>query len=109
MANEKYFRISYSCGCGANEDFLVFKNQDEADGAAYEYAVEEYDRFAGLHGIPSEADIAEDLFEKDYDQLTDAECEEVWEEYCRSCGKPLDGQWYPMVEAYERDVQSKRG
>ena len=34
---------------------------------------------------------------------------EIWEEYCRRCGKPLDGQWFPMVEAYERDVQSKRG
>ena len=34
---------------------------------------------------------------------------EVWEEYCRRCGKPLDGQWFPIIEAYERDVQSKRG
>ena len=83
MANERYFRISYSCGCGANEDFLVFKDQNEADAAAYEYALEEFDRFAGLHDIPSEADIAEDLFEKNYDELTDAECIEVWEEYCQ--------------------------
>ncbi len=34
---------------------------------------------------------------------------EVWDEYCRSCGKPLDGQWYAEIEKYEAEVQSKRG
>ena len=34
---------------------------------------------------------------------------EIWEEYCRRCGKPLDGRWFPMIEAYERDIQAKRG
>jgi len=33
---------------------------------------------------------------------------EVWNEYCRSCGKPVDGEWFPMVEKYEREVQAKR-
>lgn len=33
----------------------------------------------------------------------------VWEEYCRSCGKPLDGTWFALVEKYEREVLSKRG
>ncbi len=34
---------------------------------------------------------------------------EIWDEYCRSCGKPLDGQWYAQIEQYEAEVQSKRG
>ena len=34
---------------------------------------------------------------------------DVWEEYCRSCGKPVDGQWFPVIEAYENEVLSKRG
>ena len=34
---------------------------------------------------------------------------DVWDEYCRSCGKPLDGQWFAQVEAYENDVLMKRG
>ncbi len=34
---------------------------------------------------------------------------EIWDEYCRRCGKPVDGQWYPEIEAYEVHVQSKRG
>ncbi len=34
---------------------------------------------------------------------------EIWDEYCKVCGKPLDGQWYSEIEKYEADVQSKRG
>ena len=34
---------------------------------------------------------------------------EVWDEYCRVCGKPVDGEWYPTVEKYEAEVQSIRG
>ena len=33
---------------------------------------------------------------------------EIWEEYCNVCGKPVDGQWYPEIEKYEAEVQSKR-
>ncbi len=33
---------------------------------------------------------------------------EIWDEYCRSCGKPLDGAWFAQIEAYEAEVQSKR-
>ena len=34
---------------------------------------------------------------------------EIWDEYCRRCGKPLDGAWFPLAEKYEREVLSKRG
>ena len=34
---------------------------------------------------------------------------EIWDEYCRVCGKPVDGEWFPMIEKYEEEVQSKRG
>ena len=33
---------------------------------------------------------------------------EIWNAYCRSCGKPEDGCWFPAIEAYEAEVQSKR-
>ncbi len=29
---------------------------------------------------------------------------EIWDEYCRVCGAPLDGAWFETVQAYERDV-----
>ena len=34
---------------------------------------------------------------------------EVWEQYCRACGKPADGEWFAEIEKYEAEVQSKRG
>ena len=34
---------------------------------------------------------------------------DIWNEYCRVCGKPADGEWFPKIEAYEAEVQSKRG
>ena len=33
---------------------------------------------------------------------------EIWDEYCRSCGKPVDGEWFSEVEKYEAEVLSKR-
>ena len=29
--------------------------------------------------------------------------------YCKGCGKPVDGQWYPQIEKYEAAVLRKRG
>ncbi len=33
---------------------------------------------------------------------------EIWEEYCRQCNVPTDGQWYPIISQYENDVLSHR-
>ena len=33
---------------------------------------------------------------------------EIWDEYCRRCGAPVDGEWFPQVQRYEQDVQLKR-
>lgn len=33
---------------------------------------------------------------------------EIWGEYCRQCGKPLDGEWFSIVEKYEKEELSKR-
>ena len=33
---------------------------------------------------------------------------DVWDEYCRRCGKPVDGEWFTQVEAYEKNVLTKR-
>lgn len=34
---------------------------------------------------------------------------DIWEEYCRVCGKPADGLWFDEIEKYEAEVLSKRG
>ena len=34
---------------------------------------------------------------------------EIWEQYCRECGAPADGEWFATVKMYENEVLSKRG
>ena len=34
---------------------------------------------------------------------------DVWEEYCRRCGAPVDGEWFDSVRNYEKEILSKRG
>ena len=43
------------------------------------------------------------------EELKTAPVGEIWDEYCRRSGVPLDGAWFPLVERYEADVLSKRG
>ena len=33
---------------------------------------------------------------------------DVWAEYCERNGKPLDGEWFEVVQKYEKEVLSKR-
>ena len=33
---------------------------------------------------------------------------EIWDEYCRRCGKPADGEWYPEIRRYEKEVLEAR-
>ena len=33
---------------------------------------------------------------------------DVWEEYCRKSGVPCDGEWFNMIEKYEKEVLSNR-
>ncbi|MBQ7845824.1 MAG: L-rhamnose isomerase [Clostridia bacterium] len=33
---------------------------------------------------------------------------EIWDEYCCRCGVPADGEWFPQVQQYEKDVQLQR-
>ena len=65
----KYFKIGYGCGCGDNEDYIIAKNQKEADDIAYEAAIEDYESYEGLHGIRGMAEIAEEDFDIELDEL----------------------------------------
>ena len=64
-----YFRITYGCGCGENEEYMEFNSQQEADEAAYQLAIDDYESFEGLHGIRSMREIAEEDFDVDLDEL----------------------------------------
>lgn len=65
----KYFKIGYGCGCGDNEDYIIAKDEKAAHDVAYEYAIEDYESYEGLHGIRGMAEIAEEDFELELDQL----------------------------------------
>ena len=58
----KYFKITYSCGCGENEEYIEACDIVEASEIAYNEAIDEYARYEGYHGIRSFADIAEEDF-----------------------------------------------
>ena len=66
---EKYYKIGYGCGCGDNEDYIIAASEKEACDIAYEAAIEDYESFEGLHGIRGMAEIAEEDFELELDQL----------------------------------------
>ncbi len=34
---------------------------------------------------------------------------DVWEEYCRVCNTPVDGEWFDKVKEYEKNTLTKRG
>lgn len=74
----KKYKISYGLGGGfggANEDGEIyeFKNEDEAMRFAWEKACEEYDSYAGLHGL---RDVEQIMEEDGIDNEDDA-----WEVY----------------------------
>lgn len=58
---------------------LEFSSKDIATQAAYDMAVEDYESFEGLHGIPDVGDIMED--KEGYNLSEDASEDECWEAY----------------------------
>ena len=66
---EIYYKIYYGCGCGDNEDYIIAANEKEATDIAYEAAIEDYEMYEGLHGIRGMAEIAEDDFGVELDEL----------------------------------------
>ena len=77
----KYFKIGYGCGCGDNEDYITAKDQKEADSIAWEYAIEDYESYEGLHGIRDMSDIAEDDYGISLDEADEATYDAIEQDY----------------------------
>ena len=100
MEDIRYYKITYSCGCGESEEYITAKDDEAATQYAYESAVEDYHSFEGLHGVLSEADIAEEMFadlygdededEFDLEELTDADWEDVSIRYQEEIENSID-------------------
>lgn len=77
----KYYKIGYGCGCGDNEDYITAHDQKEADEISYEYAIEEYEMFEGLHGIRDMHDIAEEDYGISLDEADEATYNDIEADY----------------------------
>lgn len=78
---ERYYKIGYGCGCGDNEDYITAKDQKEADAAAWQCAIEEYEMFEGLHGIRGMHDIALDDYDIELDEADEATYDNIEQDY----------------------------
>jgi len=100
MEDIRYYKITYSCGCGESEEYITAKDDIAATQYAYESAVEDYHSFEGLHGVLSETDIAEEMFadlyddedddEFDLEQLSDSDWEDVRIRYQEEIENTID-------------------
>ena len=70
------------------------------DGETREIA-REIVRCGGLDGRFTELIVAQE-------EMKTLSFGDVWEEYCRRCGKPADGQWLGQVQVYEQTVLGER-
>ena len=76
-------------------------NEEEASQIAYEYAVEEYESYEGLHGLASYGDVVDNPEEYGLDE--DCQNEEyLWEAYEEERSTWLD--YYVKEVQIEREV-----
>jgi hypothetical protein len=104
MSNENKFEGLYiigyglSGGFGGQRNFMVVEaqNEDDASQVAYEYACEEYEQYAGSHGLRDIGDIMEE------DGLENEE--EAIEVYNEERESWLDYSAEPYSKEYEKKV-----
>ena len=61
--NKKYYKITYSCGCGETDEYISAETDKEAEKYAYEMAVEDYHSYEGYHGVRTLEEIAVEMFD----------------------------------------------
>lgn len=109
----KYFKITYGCGCGEEEEILTFETPEAAENFAYEMAVENYHSFEGYHGILDMNDIAEEdfgvedlneVFENDrslYNEIEIAYYEEIESQISYGAEELTEEEYLEEIGAYE--------
>ena len=102
-----YFKITYNVSRDEVEEYVELNSYDEAVAAAYEAAIEYYDSFAGLHGIPSVQEVAYDMFIDRFEHECDEGEEDYFDDYFDA-----DELWEKLTEeernaAYEEYAQER--
>ena len=85
-----YFKIGYGCGCGDNEDYIIAESEEDAVAIANEYAEHDYESYEGLHGIRGMAEIAEEDYDVDLDEVGTLLYEEIERVYLDERESQLD-------------------
>lgn len=102
MADKKTFWLFGGMGGGfGGPNFLgecECKDAAEASREAYTLACEEYESYAGLHGVPSWDDVYEDL-KSEFDSIDERENEEMVNEAYREEMESWISYW--AIEAIE--------
>ena len=106
-----YYKIYYSCGCGDNEDYIEADSIEEAEQAAYQEAIDDYDRYAGLHGVLSISQLAEEMWgdpmsgaDYDLNTLTEEQMETLYDAYNEEIENTID---YWAEEISEREYENQ--
>lgn len=84
-----------------------YNSKEEAEEAARELAIEEYQSYEGMHGLDSESDIEEDYCEDNglsSDELTDEDRETIWDAYVDN----MEGWLSYLVTTVEEDPDHDR-
>ena len=91
-----YFKITYGLSYDNNEDYIEETSLENAEKSAYTAAIEYYESYASLHGIPSVQEVAYDMFINRFEH----ECDEGEEDY-------LD-DYYDADELWDRLTEDER-
>lgn len=74
-----WFKIFAGISCeSAYHGIYEFDNEEDALAAAWELACEDYDMYAGLHGIPSWEDCREDYIDSYGEIPSDDEVDRIY-------------------------------
>jgi hypothetical protein len=85
-----------------NEEYIEATNLDEAYNTAYRLAVDDYESYAGYHGILSEADIAEEEFGIELEDADEATLDEINTRYCEEIENTIS---YGAEEIFEEEYK----
>lgn len=96
----RYYKIYYTCGCGEVEDYVCLDNDGDACEYAYQRAVEDYESYAGTHGVVGVNELVEEEYgeELSFEELDEVEQERIYAKYYDLIEDTIDYGWEEISE-----------